>query len=180
VRQVSTTATRAGAVCGALVGVCSALLTTAAHTAVAGMLPSGAASVIVLLIGAAVGAGTGAAAITGRWVQPRHAVVALAAGQLLGHLALATASSGHGAHHLLPSAPMLAAHTAAAVIIGLLISLVAHLYVVCVSVLCWLSLVFVRRDKPLPRPVPGTNSVVFKSISVVSGVCLRAPPRMSY
>jgi hypothetical protein len=176
---MSTTATRAGAVCGALIGVCSALLTTAAHTAAAGMLPSGAASVIVLLIGAAAGASAGAAAISGRRVQPRHAVAALAAGQALGHLALATASSGHGAHHLLPTAQMLAAHAAAAVLIGLVISLVAHLYVVCVSVLCWLSLVFVRRDKPLPRPVRGAKSVVLKSFWVGSGISLRAPPRVA-
>lgn len=173
---MSTTATRAGALCGALVGVCSALLTAAAHTAAAGMPPSGAAAVMVLLVGAAVGATAGAVAVTGRRAPVGHVVIALAAGQVLGHGVLAMASWSHGGHGLLPNPPMLLAHAAAAVLVGVLISLVAHLYVVCVSVLCWLSLVVVHRSQPRPRPISGVKAVVVEPVWVGPGLRMRAPP----
>ena len=151
------------------------MLTAAAHTAVSGTVPSGAASAMVLLVSAAVGAISGAAAIARSRVHAGPLVAALIAAQVLGHVAL---SSTHGGHALLPSSPMLAAHAAAAVALGLLISLVSHLYVVCVSVLCWLSLVFVHRGRPLPPPIRGAKTVVaHQPVLLLSGLGMRAPPR---
>ncbi|MBO0681268.1 hypothetical protein JRC04_27715 [Mycolicibacterium sp. S2-37] len=173
---MSTAAFRAGAVCGALVGVCSALLTAAAHAAVAGSMPSGAAAAMVLLISGSVGAISGAAAITRSRTHAGVLAAALVVGQILGHVAL---SLGHGGHDLLPSAPMLAAHAAAAVALGVLISLVSHLYVVCASVLCWLSLVFVHRSRPAPRPIRETKVVVARPVLFHSGLGMRAPPRLA-
>lgn len=170
---MSTAAARAGAFCGALVGVCSALLTAVAHTAVAGTLPSGAAAAMVLLVSAAVGAVSGAAAISRSETPAAPLAAALVSGQVLGHVALSLA---HGGHDLLPSAPMLAAHAAAAVALGLLISLVTHLYVVCASVLCWLSLVFIHRGRPAARPARVTKVVVARPVLLRSGLGMRAPP----
>ena len=174
---MSTAAARAGALCGALVGLCSALLTAAAHSAVAGVMPSGAAAAMVLLVSAAVGATAGASASRSE-VRAGYLVAALISGQALGHLSLALGSWSHGSHGLMPSVPMLAAHAAAAVALGLLISLVAHLYVVCVSVLCWLSLVFVHRGRPLPPSIRGAKTVVTQQrVLFLSGLGMRAPPR---
>ncbi|MCK0177304.1 MULTISPECIES: hypothetical protein [Mycobacteriaceae] len=173
---MSTAAVRAGALCGALVGLCSALLTAAAHTAVAGTMPSGAAAALVLLISGSLGAVSGAAAMNGFRSRAGSLAAALVAGQVLGHIALSLA---HGGHDLLPSATMFAAHTVAAVALGLLISLVTHLYVVCASVLCWLSLFLVHRGRPVARPVRATRAVVVRPVLFHSGWGMRAPPRLA-
>lgn len=174
---MSTAASRAGALCGALIGVCSALLTLTAHTAAAGMPPSGAAAVMVALVSALSGALVGTVAAGRRQVQWTHAAAALIAGQGLGHLTLAMDTSGHGAHGLTPSAPMVAAHVAAAVALGALISMVAHLYTVCQSVL---SLVVVHRSRPVGQVVNRRRTVPLRSLWVGSGTGLRAPPVAAY
>lgn len=153
--------------------MCSALLTLAAHTAAAGIPPSGAAAVLVALVSAVSGATVGTVAAARRRMRWTHAAVALFLAQGLGHLSLAVDTSAHGDHGLLPSAPMLAAHTAAAVVLGLLISLVAHLYLVCQSVL---SLVTVHRSRPVARVDNRRRAIPLRSLWIGSGTGLRAPP----
>ena len=73
---------------------------------------------------------------------------------------------------------MLAMHVIAAAILGLLIGLVEHVYVVCESVLCWLRLFAVDRCMPVPRlPRTGATSVVVQSVLLRSGLGMRAPPQ---
>jgi hypothetical protein len=170
---MSSPASRARCVAGALVGVSSATLTAVAHTAAGGSLPTGSPLASLLIVSAAVGAT--AAAITAPRYDARIAALmtALCSGQLLGHLTL---SVGH--HSVAPSTSMLAMHVIAAAILGLLIGLVEHVYVVCESVLCWLRLFAVDRCRPVPRlPRTGTTSVVVQSVLLRSGLGMRAPPQ---
>lgn len=171
---MSTVTSRAGALCGVLVGACSGLFAMAAHAAAGGEVPTGPTLVLVALVCAAVGALAGAV----DHGQVAGLVGAVGAGQLLTHVVLAVTAGHHGGHEVVPSAPMLLTHALAAVALGLLIGLVAHLYRVCVSVLCWLLLTLIHRGRPsTPRP-HRTTSVVVQSLLLRSGLGMRAPPRV--
>ncbi|WP_231743526.1 hypothetical protein [Mycobacterium sp. GA-2829] len=170
---MSTVTSRAGALCGVLVGACSGLFAVAAHATAGGEVPTGPTLVLVALVCAAVGALAGA---DGQG-PPGRIVALVGAGQLLTHVALAV-TAGHHGHSVLPSAPMLLAHALAAVALGLLIALVAHLYRVCASVLCWLMLTLVHRGRPAATRRHSTTSVALQLLSIRSGLGMRAPPRV--
>jgi hypothetical protein len=169
---VSTVTSRAGALCGVLVGACSGLFAMAAHALAGGDVPTGPTLVLVALVCAAVGAFAGA---DGR-AQAAGLIVAVGVGQLLTHIVLAVTGGHHGGHEVVPSAPMVLAHALAAVALGLLICLVGHLYRVCASVLCWLMLTFVHRGRPSTPRRHRTTSVVVQQLLLRSGQGMRAPP----
>ena len=130
---MSSPATRARCLAGAPVGVAQASLTAVAHTAAGGNLPVGAPLAGLLIVSVAVGATAGA--ITMKRYDARIAALmaALCGGQMLGHLTLSVA--GHHGGAIAPTTSMLAMHVMAAAILGLMIGLAEHVYVVCESVL---------------------------------------------
>jgi len=150
------------------------LLTAAAHTAAGGSLPVGAPLVGLLIVSIAVGATAGAITVKRDDARVAALMAALCGGQLLGHTTLTV----HHGGEIAPTASMLAMHVIAAAILGLLIGLVEHVYVVCESVLCWLRLFAVDRCRPVPRlPRTRTTSVVVQSVLLRSGLGMRAPPQ---
>lgn len=174
---MTTPARRARWLRAALVGVSAAAGTTGAHAAASGMFPHGAALVAALLVCA-----TSGAAATGIRLQNQHAqllglIAALGAAQLLGHLTLTMAGGHHGGAGLGMTASMMAAHAAAAVVLGIAIGAVEHLYLVCSSLLRWLRLfaAFTPRPTP-PRARRRTNNVVAQSLLWRTGLGMRAPP----
>ncbi|WP_286149357.1 hypothetical protein [Mycobacterium sp. IS-1496] len=169
---MSTVTSRAGALCGVLVGACSGLFAMAAHALAGGDVPTGPTLVLVALVCAAVGALAGA---DGR-ARAAGLIAAVGVGQLLTHVVLAVTAGHHGGHEVVPSAPMVFAHAVAAVVLGLLICLVGHLYRVCASVLCWLMLTLVHRGRPSAPRRHRTTSVVVQQLLLRSGLGMRAPP----
>jgi hypothetical protein len=72
---------------------------------------------------------------------------------------------------------MLAAHAAAAVLLGLVISAAEYLYVVCTSVLCWLRLFAAAATRPAPRVLRRIRTgLVVESVMLQAGLGVRAPP----
>ncbi|MGV0838014.1 hypothetical protein [Mycolicibacterium thermoresistibile] len=175
---MSTPATRARYLRGALVGACSALLTGAAHCAAGGDLP-GSGPLTLLLVGCAtVGALTATLTTTHRYARLAMLITALGAGQFVGHFALTITAGGHG-HGM--TVLMVTAHAAAAVALGLLIGLSEYLYLVARSVLCWLWLVLCRPGRPITRaPLRAPKRVAAPSVLLCSGRGMRAPPRRGY
>ncbi|MGV0655651.1 hypothetical protein [Mycolicibacterium thermoresistibile] len=166
----------AGRLRGALVGLCSAVLSAAAHGIAGGHLPGGGALLLFALTCAVIGA-LSSGVFAGR---PSHHILrvsgALIAGQAGGHFALVVAD-GSGLHCPTAFSPeMLVAHGLAAPVCALLISLVEHLYAVCVSALSWLRLFFVDRSHP-PAVAPSrpTESVAVRRF-VLTPCGMRAPP----
>lgn len=98
---------------GSVVGSLSGAVSIAAHGIGGGGMPPSESSVVLLLAAcAALGASVAAVRVTSReWM---YLVAVLAAGQLIGHTALALASDH--AHGMGLSAPMVAAHIAAIVV----------------------------------------------------------------
>lgn len=152
------------------------MLTAVAHTAAGGSLPVGAPLAGLLIVSVAVGATAGAITVKRYYARVAALMAALCGGQLLGHVTLSVA--GHHGDGIAPTTSMLATHVIAAAILGLLIGLVEHVYVVCESVLCWLRLFEVDRCRPVGRPQRGgTTSVVVQSVLLRSGLGMRAPPQ---
>jgi hypothetical protein len=179
VRRVSTPSSRAAALRGCLVGGCSALVTALAHAVGGGELPSGAALPLLLLVCATVGGAVARAERGGRLAVVAVAILALGGGQILGHLTLALAS-GHQHGGAIISAPMIATHAVAAILLGLLISVAEHLYVLAASVLCWLRLVVIDRSPTVVgRPWRASETVVVQPVLLRSGLGMRAPPGWS-
>lgn len=161
----------------ALVGVSAAAGTTGAHAAASGMFPHGAALVAALLVCATSGAAAAGIRLQNRHAQLLGLIAALGAAQLLGHLTLALAGGHHGGGALGMSAAMLAAHAAAAVVLGIAIGAVEHLYLVCSSVLRWLRLFATLTPRPAPAHVRRrTNNVVAQPLLWHTGLGMRAPP----
>lgn len=101
----------AGLLRGLAAGSLTATLAAAAHAAGGGVAPSGASSAQLVLLGVAVGA---LSATVGSGDRFRVLLGLLAAGQLFGHLLLATVGHHHDAGTAHPSAVvMMAAHVAA-------------------------------------------------------------------
>lgn len=176
--MVSTVRSRARWVRGALVGACSAIVAAAAHTAAGAGLPQGAAVTVALLICAMVGAAAGGVRVEGRLTTPLAVTASLAAAQVCGHLTLVAAGGHHHGGDLQLTPSMAATHAVAAVALGVAITAVEHLYVVCASVLCWLRLFASRPQPPTARPFCGSSKdVVAQSVLLCAGLGMRAPPR---
>ncbi|MFD4180853.1 hypothetical protein [Rhodococcus sp. NPDC058514] len=130
---------------GAAVGALTAALAVAGHGVAGGGYPDSSALTLLVLCCAAVGA------VTGSLRGGRVALLgALAAGQLVGHLALSTALTAHQPHgpELSPRGlTMLAAHAAATAVCAALILSAEALYGPITRVLRTLT----RRWNPLPR-----------------------------
>lgn len=172
---MTTPTARAHGLRAVLVGISAAVTTVGAHAAAAGTIPHGAALVAALLVCATAGAAAGSVTVANPHAQVAVLAVALGAAQLLGHLVLAVAGGHHGGLGLTPS--MLTAHAAAAVVLGIAIAAVEHLYRVCASVLCWLRLFAARTAAPTaPRIRRRTNNVVAQSVLLAPGLGMRAPP----
>ena len=105
--------------------------------------------------------------------NPGFLIAALGAAQLLGHLTLTMA----GGHQASAGLGMVAAHAGAAVVLGVAIGAVEHLYLVCSSVLRWLRLFAAFTPRPaLPRARRRTNNIVAQSLLWRTGLGMRAPP----
>ncbi len=158
-----------------LVGISAAAVTVGAHAAAAGTVPHGAALIAALLVCATSGAAAGSLTVAGRCAQVLVPALALSAAQVLSHLVLTVAGGHHGDMGLTPS--MIAAHAVAAVLLGIAIAAVEHLYRVCASVLCWLRL-FATAHPPAPahRARRRTDKVVAQSVLPAAGLGMRAPP----
>jgi len=175
---VTTPTARARGLRAALVGVSAAAATTGAHAAASGVFPHGAALMAALLVCATAGAAAAGIRLNNRHAQRLGVIAALGATQLLGHLTLAVTGGHHGGGHGLDLGPsMLAAHAAAAVVLGVAIVAVEHLYLVCSSVLRWLRLFATRTPRPTPARIRRrTNNVVAQSLLWHTGPGMRAPP----
>lgn len=170
--------TRARWIRGALVGMSSAVVTAGAHAAAGGAVPQGAALIVSLLPAATVGAMLAGATLEGRRGRLLSVIAALTVAQFLGHLTLVAAAGGH--HHgagLGLTASMVVGHIAAAVLLGMAITAVEYLYVVCASVLCWLRLFATAAPRPAVRsPRLVASDVVAHSVLRSPGLGMRAPP----
>lgn len=177
---MSTPRSRAAWLRGALVGVCSPLVTTAAHSWGGGTGLPGGGLILLLLVCATAGAAVGGIRLQGRLSHLLGVMLALCLTQFVGHLVLMAAGGHHhpdaGSLGLTPT--MVAAHGAAAVVLGLAIAAVEYLSVVAASVLRWLRL-FAAAVSPAaivgvvcrPANVPAVQSVL-----LCTGLGMRAPP----
>ncbi|MGW0159310.1 hypothetical protein ACWDUN_08290 [Mycobacterium sp. NPDC003323] len=172
---MTTPTARAHGLRAALVGTCAAVTTVGAHAAADGTVPHGAALVAALLVCATSGAAAAGVTLANRHAQALVLALALSAAQLLSHLVLTVVGGHHGDLGLTPA--MLFAHAAAAVVLGIAIAAVEHLYRVCASVLCWLRLFAALNPPPAPPRVRRrTNNVVAQSVLLAPGLGMRAPP----
>lgn len=156
----------------------SAVMTVGAHAAAGGGIPNGAALIISLLACATVGMMVGCLQLEGRVARLLGTTVALVAAQFLGHVTLVATGHQHhgGGADLAPGPSMIAAHIGAAVILGVAITAVEYLYVICTSVLCWLRLFAVRALAPAPRVVRRMTNIVAVQPVFTTGLGMRAPP----
>lgn len=175
---MSTPVKHAARLRGGLVGGCSALTATLAHTAASGVAPASSPLIVLLLLCAALGAAVGGFDTQTRWARTGLLVAGLGAGQLLGHLALAMSGGHHHAASLL-TAPMIGMHAAAAVGLGLVIGMAEYLFVVCATVLSWLRIFATAQVRPLVRELwwP-SNVIVARPVLLRTGLGMRAPPAM--
>ena len=162
---------------GALVGGSSAVMTIGAHAAAGAGLPHGSALILTLLLCATVGALAASVRVQGRVCGWTATTAALGAAQFLGHASLAVTGHHPDGFDVIPGPSMIAAHTAAAVILGAAISAAEYLYVVCSSVLCWLRLFASSAPRPVPRVRRRATEVVAVRPVLVTGLGMRAPPR---
>jgi hypothetical protein len=136
---------------------------------------------LVFLVCATVGAVAGGITLEGRHSRNALVIGVLCIGQALGHLTLTVGGGHHERSAWLLTAPMLAMHAVAAVGLGLLISAVEHLYVVCASVLCWLRIFAAKRIHPGPGQAwRASNVVVARTVLLRGGLGMRAPPQSSF
>ncbi|CAN5444471.1 hypothetical protein BH09ACT7_BH09ACT7_14380 [soil metagenome] len=136
--------------------------------------------ILLLLVCATAGAAVGGRRMENRRLRLVGVVAALCLIQLLGHLVLVVAGGHHhpGAGSLGLTPSMLAAHAAAAAVLGLTIAAVEYLFVVAASVLRWLRLFAAAVSPPAivglvcrPANVPAVQSVL-----LCTGLGMRAPP----
>ncbi|STZ61788.1 Uncharacterised protein [Mycolicibacterium tokaiense] len=176
-RSVSTPRSHARGLRGALVGVCSAVVTAGAHGAAGGGLPQGSALILSALVCAVVGVAVAAMVFDGPRLRWASATGGLVIAQALGHATLvAGGGHQHGGLELSPS--MVVAHLAAAAVLGSAIAVVEHLYAVCGTLLCWLRLFAMvpqRSTARLRRVV--VRVVVARPVLGRAGLGMRAPPR---
>jgi len=165
---------------GALVGACSAVVTVGAHAAAGGVVPQGGRLIVSMLVCGMIGAVLATARLEGRHGRLLGVIGALAVAQSLGHLTLMASASHHHGDTWGVTPSMAAAHLAAAVLLGVAITSVEYLYVVCESVLCWLRLFVIAASRPAMRSLPpAANDVVAQPVLLRSGLGMRAPPRIA-
>lgn len=162
---------------GALVGLCAAVTSAAAHGAAGGGFPPGGSLILVALACSMAG---GLAGTVGTQCGGAHRAVLLGwllSGQLLGHLALLAAGC-YGHEGSVASPTMLGAHLVGALVCTVLIAAAEHLYMVCMSVLSWLIVFFAHRLEPALalRPL-WVNPPVLQSVLLTCGGGTRGPPR---
>ncbi|AGB22401.1 hypothetical protein Mycsm_02037 [Mycobacterium sp. JS623] len=173
---MSTARTRARYGRGALVGVCSAVISAAAHGLAGGEVPTGASLTMVIVLCAVAGAIASSVAVDRRGLQVGYLIAALLGGQLLAHLAM-TVAACHPPIGPLLSASMLGAHAAGALVCALPIGAAEHLYVVLASVLAWLTVFSVFRPRTAARGrVRWANPPVLQPLLLQSGRGTRSPP----
>jgi hypothetical protein len=163
---------------GGLVGVCSAVVATTAHTIAGGGAPHGSALAVAVLACMITGAAAGELDLESRRHRIAGIITGLVVAQALCHLTLAAAGQHHHASAALGVTPtMLAAHAAGALILGVGICAAEHLYVVCSSVLCWLRLFAAAAISP-PRLTarPTRRALVPRMALLSAGLGMRAPP----
>jgi hypothetical protein len=154
------------------------VVTVGAHAAAGGVVPQGGRLVASVLACGIVGALVSAASLEGRRGRLLGVIGALTVAQSLGHLTLMASAPHHHGDAAGVTPVMAAAHLGAAVVLGVAITTVEYLYVVCRSVLCWLRLFAMRALRPAARALSLTTSdVVAQSVSLCSGLGMRAPPR---
>ena len=154
------------------------MVTVGAHAAAGGAVPQGGRLIASMLVCGIVGAILAAAPLEGRSGRLFGVIGALAVAQSLGHLTLMASASHHHGDALGVTPSMAAAHLAAAVLLGVAITSVEYLYVVCESVLCWLRLFAMAASRPAARMLPlATNDVAVQPVLLRSGLGMRAPPR---
>lgn len=177
VLPMSPASSRAQYVRGVLVGLCSAVTSAVAHGLDGGELPSG-GSLILLALACSVGGGLAGTVATPRGATRRAVLAWLVAAQLVGHLTLVGMGCyGHdGGLAMTPT--MLAAHCAGALVCAVLIAAAERLYVMCASVLSWLTVFFARYIQPPQALLPSwVSPPVLQSILLVAGGGTRGPPR---
>jgi hypothetical protein len=169
-----TARSRARWVRGGLVGVSSAAAASGAHAASGGALPQSSALVLMALMCAIVGAALAGVTVEGRLRLPA-VIGGLITAQAVGHLTLSLTAHHHGDA---PAAPtMLLAHLAGAIVLGAAITIVEYFYVVCASLLTWLRLFALARQRAtarLRRIV--TREPLSQRVFRCSGLGMRAPP----
>ncbi|MGO4444113.1 hypothetical protein AB4Z42_12240 [Mycobacterium sp. 2YAF39] len=174
---MGTPKSRARWVRGALVGASSAVVTVGAHAAAGGVVPQGGRLIVSMLVCATVGAVLAIAPLEGRRGRVAGVIGALTVAQSLGHLSLMTSAAHHHGDGLGLTPSMAAAHLAAAAVLGIAITSVEYLYVVCASVLSWLRLFVTAASRPVARLLPvATGDVVAQSVLRCAGLGMRAPP----
>lgn len=162
---------------GALIATCSAIATVGAHTGAGGGLPHGTPLLIVLLVCVTTGALAARPRCDGLRARAAAVVAGLIGAQSLGHTALSIIDGHHAGMAAMPAAPMVAAHLAAAGVLGVAIAAVEYLTAVCASVLCWLRLFAALVERPAPRRARRTTNVTPKQrVLFLSGLGMRAPP----
>ncbi|ANW65002.1 hypothetical protein BCA37_16655 [Mycobacterium sp. djl-10] len=165
----------AGALRGALVGVCSALTTGAVHAAGGGSVSGAALSLVALLCGS-VGAAASAVRVWGRVAGLVVPTLGLGIAQLIGHLVL-TLAAHHAGHVATSSMGMLAAHALGTLALAALICLAEFLYRSVGSVLCWLRPVDIHRSRPKGAAVAAPTETPPRPVLLRCGFGMRAPPR---
>lgn len=145
----------------------------AAHGLGGGGYPGSAA--LTLLLAVCAGVGAVVAQLPSRTHGRLPLIAALAAGQLVGHLALAT-TVGDTHHHAMLPGPLMLAHAAATVVCALLIAVAERLYGTVTRVLRRvLRAVTPPVDRPAPRPMP-SHRADLSSALLRSGISRRGPP----
>lgn len=158
---------------GASVGAASGALSIAAHGVGGGaMMPSESASVLLMVVSAAVGC---AVTVLGDRVP---VIALLVVGQVLGHTVLTIASEHH--HGFSPTPTMLAAHAVATVLCALLVQGAVlgyeHALSVLRRILPALPPVLPVLDTGGPRKTEYRSTVVVRLL-VLSANATRGPPR---
>ena len=174
---MDTPRSRARAIRAALVGTSLAAITIGAHGLGHGAVPSGAAMFVALLICVTIGA---VSAATTSEASRHHAlgvIGALLIAQVLGHVVLTFVGEHHHGGGLGLSPSMIAVHATAAVLLGIAITSVEYLYVVCASVLCWWRLFLANAARPAVRARWfAMDDVPAQSVLRCAGLGMRAPP----
>ncbi|BBY26583.1 hypothetical protein [Mycolicibacterium sediminis] len=159
---------------GWAVGVSTAILTAAAHAAAGGGLPSGVGSVQLALLGLTIGVTTATLRHGDRFVV---LAVALATGQVVGHVLLGAVGHQHGAADATSGAVMLVAHVAAVLAIT---ALVAVGEVSCRAVSRALGATRPLPSSPIPAPHAGVvrrcDHPMRSSLLLAASSSYRGPP----
>lgn len=165
-------------------GSLSGAVSIGAHGAGGGGTPPTTTAILLLVaVSAAVGAVVGALRVT--QCQRSCLVAAIAAGQAIGHVTLATADHAavahQHAHTLVPSMPMIAAHAAAIALTALLVRLAERAYLTACAL--FLRIVLIIAAPPSPDAQAWTAKPTHRAtlrpwLLTCSAGGTRAPPSL--